>query len=256
MTVAGGNLLGTPEFMAPEQVLTPDAIDGRIDIYALGCVLYEMLTGVVPFQLARRGEFPSIEDAHALLDRIVNDKVEPITRSDVPAELARLIEDKLLAKVPNWRFQTMKEVQAGLEEIAQALPQPIVIRTGLISSPAIVVPPAPAVVATAVAAIADLSDQTVSRTLLSPGELAREVKALGKRWSLVNDDLVLDVHSRQMVKLASVINGIALIADEMEHPPQVSVAFPHLRVTIPKAMTVVDLVFAARVEAWLRDNGW
>jgi pterin-4a-carbinolamine dehydratase len=82
------------------------------------------------------------------------------------------------------------------------------------------------------------------------------VKALGKRWSLVHGDLLLDIYSRQMVKLGAVIGGIAAIADEMEHHPKLEVAFPHLRMTLPTAMTVVDLVFAARVEAWLRDNGW
>jgi pterin-4a-carbinolamine dehydratase len=97
---------------------------------------------------------------------------------------------------------------------------------------------------------------TVSRTQLSSGELLREVKALGKRWSLEHGDLHLDVYSRQMAKLASVIGGIAAISDEMEHFPKVQLAHPRLRVTIPTAMTVVDLVFAARVEAWLRDNGW
>jgi len=242
-TSAGGNLLGTPEFMAPEQVLTPDAIDCRADIYALGIVMYEMLTGRVPFALeTKRGEFPTVEEAHALLDRIINDKPEPITRPDVPAALVALIQDRLLAKVPKWRFQTMKEVQIGLEEVARALPQPIAFP----SKPEIVLPPP----------IADISDMTVSRTQLSSGELLREVKALGKRWSLEHGDLHLDVYSRQMAKLASVIGGIAAISDEMEHFPKVQLAHPRLRVTIPTAMTVVDLVFAARVEAWLRDNGW
>ncbi len=237
-TVAGGNLLGTPEFMAPEQVLTPEAIDGRVDIYALGCVLYEMLTGEVPFALEnRRGEFPSVEEAHALLDRIINDPPPPITRTDMPPALTALLFDKMLAKVPKWRCQTMKEVQAALEAVALALPHPITV-------------PAPEPMVTG------LSDHTVSRSKLSPGELEREVKALGKRWTLVRGDLVLDVYSRQMVKLAAVISGVAAIADEMEHHPKLEVAFPHLKLTIASAMATVDLVFAARVEAWLRDNGW
>jgi serine/threonine protein kinase len=247
-TTAGGNLLGTPEFMAPEQVLTPDAIDRRTDIYALGVVMYEMLTGRVPFALEnKRGEFPTVEEAHALLDRIINDKPAPITRPDVPAVLSTLIFDKLLAKVPKWRYQTMKEVQIGLEEVARVLAHPITI------------PPPPASPPTSserAPAITDISDTTVSRTLLSAGELQREVKALGKRWSLDQGNLHLDLYSRQMAKLASVIGGIAAISDEMDHVPTLQLVHPHLRVTIPTAMTVVDLVFAARVEAWLRDNGW
>jgi pterin-4a-carbinolamine dehydratase len=151
----------------------------------------------------------------------------------------------------------MKEVQAALEAVARALPHPITIAPPLVSNPAILVPPVAALATTAAdPVIANLSDQTVSRTQLSSGELAREVKALGKRWSLVHGDLLLDIYSRQMVKLGAVIGGIAAIADEMEHHPKLEVAFPHLRMTLPTAMTVVDLVFAARVEAWLRDNGW
>jgi eukaryotic-like serine/threonine-protein kinase len=239
-TAMGGNLLGTPEFMAPEQVLTPDAIDRRVDIYALGIVLYEMLTGSVPFALPRRGgEFPSVEEAHALLDRIINEKVQPIRRADVPVGLAEMIEDKLLAKNPKRRYQTMKEVQSALEALGRILPQPIPMAEA--------VPPA---------AIDKLSDQTVSRTQLPAAELAREVQQLGKRWTLENTDLVVEIHSHEMKKLAAVFVAAVAIADEMDLQPKVAIDVPRLRLTIPKATSVVDLVFAARVEAWLRDNGW
>jgi serine/threonine protein kinase len=238
-TAMGGNLLGTPEFMAPEQVLTPDTIDSRVDIYALGIVLYEMLTGVVPFALPRRnGEFPSVEEAHALLDRIINDKVPPIRRADVPVGLVEMIEEKLLAKNPKRRYQTMKEVQTALEAFGRVLPQPLTIA------------------AATAAAIDNISDQTVSRTQLAPAELAREVQQLGKRWALVEKDLVLEIYSREMKKLAEAFSAAAAFADEMEQQPKVAIDFPRMRLTIPKATAVVDLVFAARLEAWLRDNGW
>jgi serine/threonine-protein kinase len=241
-TAIGGNLLGTPEFMAPEQVLTPDSIDRRVDIYALGIVLYEMLTGSVPFALARRGgEFPTVEEAHALLDRIINEKAPPIRRADVPVGLAEMIEDKLLAKNPKRRYQTMKDVQSALEAFGRVLPQPISI-----PEPGVVVAPA----------IDKLSDQTVSRTQLAPAELAREVQQLGKRWTLADTDLVVDIYSREMKKLADAFSAAAAIADEMEQQPKVVIDFPRLRLTIPKATAVVDLVYAARIEAWLRDNGW
>ncbi len=244
-TALGGNLLGTPEFMAPEQVLTPDAIDHRADIYALGVVLYEMLTGNVPFALPRRGgDFPSVEEAHALLDRIINDKPPRIERTDLPVGLAEMIEDKLLAKNPRRRYQTMKDVQAALEAFGRILPQPIAIPVAR--------PPAPV----SDEDVKDLSDQTASRETIAPGDLAREVQQLGRRWSLAGEDLIAELHSREMSKLAEVVSAAATIADEMEMQPRVAIEYPRLRMTIAKVSTVVDLVFAARVEAWLRDHGW
>ena len=119
-TKVGGALMGTPEFMAPEQVLTPDAIDHRIDIYALGVVMYEMLTDNVPFAPDRRGGDITLEDTERLFERVLNDKPPPIKRADVPRALAQLVEEKLLAKVPKWRCATMADVQRELETIELA----------------------------------------------------------------------------------------------------------------------------------------
>jgi eukaryotic-like serine/threonine-protein kinase len=103
-----GILMGTPEFMAPEQITMPDLVDGRADIYALGVLLYEMLTARRPYVN---------DDPRVLLHRIVHEPPPPLGRR-VPASLEHLLFDKMLAKSRDQRIQTMREVKTILDEIA------------------------------------------------------------------------------------------------------------------------------------------
>jgi serine/threonine protein kinase len=236
-TARGGNLLGTPEFMAPEQVTTPDNIDHRVDIYALGVLLWEMMTGRVPFVLEKQND---IDAAHALLARVVNEPPPPIPVADAPPGLQALI-DRLLAKQPGDRYQTMAEVEAALGELAGA-PEPS--------------QPIPKTSRAVDREIADISDQTVSKSHLDRADLEREVAQLGRRWSLDGGGLALDLHDRRFTMLADVVAETGQIADEMELQPRITIEYPHLRLTIGDAASVVVLVFAARVEQWLREHGW
>jgi tRNA A-37 threonylcarbamoyl transferase component Bud32 len=106
-----GQLAGTPEFMAPEQVTMPDLVDGRADIYALGVLLYEMLSARCPHVN---------HDRRMLLQQIVHDPPAPLDRP-VPAELEDLLFDRLLAKSRDERIQTMRDVKAALDELATSL---------------------------------------------------------------------------------------------------------------------------------------
>ena len=100
-----GMVMGTPEFMAPEQITDPDSVDVRSDVYALGATLYEMLAG--------RRAFTN-DDPRTLLHRIVHTDPPEIDRPDLPRGLHDLVF-KLMAKNPDDRLQDMADVDAILD---------------------------------------------------------------------------------------------------------------------------------------------
>ncbi len=102
-----GMVMGTPEFMAPEQITSPASVDKRADIYALGVIMYEMLTARRPFS--------NDEDPRALMHRIVNNPPPPLQRNEVPHAMAEMIFNRLLAKDPADRYQSMMDVEAALD---------------------------------------------------------------------------------------------------------------------------------------------
>ncbi|CAN5864090.1 hypothetical protein BH11MYX2_BH11MYX2_26570 [soil metagenome] len=107
-----GTVMGTPEFMAPEQITDPASVDKRADIYALGVLIYEMLTARRPFS--------NDEDPRALMHRIVNNAPPPLQRPEVPHALGEMILNKMLAKNPADRYQSMMDVEAALDSFVTA----------------------------------------------------------------------------------------------------------------------------------------
>ena len=106
---SAGAVVGTCQYMAPEQA-TGRRVDGRADLYAVGCLLYTMLTGEPPFD----GSNPI-----DVLDQQLNDPPVPLRdlRADVPPDLHRLAGE-LLAKDPADRPATARSVQDRLTAIA------------------------------------------------------------------------------------------------------------------------------------------
>ncbi len=106
-----GQAIGTPDYIAPEQILDATSADTRADIYSLGGTLYHLLLGRPPFQA---GSLYDMYQAH------LSREAEPLNyvRSEVPDELASVVA-KMMAKEPSRRFQTPADVAAALTPFFQ-----------------------------------------------------------------------------------------------------------------------------------------
>ncbi|MDR3618287.1 MAG: protein kinase [Paludisphaera borealis] len=108
-----GAKLGTGAYMAPEQFRDPASVDVRADIYAFGVVLYEMLTGELPF----KGK------SLAALDRQHSSQPSPSAASAVPRPYKRLAGDvdaviqRCLMKDPGRRYPTILDLRAALRDV-------------------------------------------------------------------------------------------------------------------------------------------
>jgi len=128
LTEAGGEgltqtgiAIGTPTYMSPEQLEAGAQIDGRSDLYSLGCVLYEMLAGQPPF---------TGSSVQVIMARHVMDQVPSVrsARSEVP-ESVELAIARSLAKAPTDRFSTGEQFVSALTTPAAVTPpdQPVAV---------------------------------------------------------------------------------------------------------------------------------
>jgi len=110
LTVAGV-MMGTAEYMAPEQAYSADRVDARADIYAAGVMLYEMLAGVRPV---------AGEDARIIVLKVERGEVTPLVHAcpGVQPELAGLVHRAMAAK-PELRFESARAMRAALEAATQ-----------------------------------------------------------------------------------------------------------------------------------------
>ena len=107
---ATGTVIGTPRYMAPEQIASAHQSGAAADIYALGVVVYECLTGESPFAASDQGQ---------LLGAILQGRLEPLTsrRPDLSMELQAVIE-RAMARQPEDRYPTPRAMAEAFAEAA------------------------------------------------------------------------------------------------------------------------------------------
>jgi serine/threonine protein kinase len=106
---AGAKVAGTPHYMAPEQI-SSQGFDGRLDMYAVGCMAYELIVGHPPFAY---DELDQVLAAHLSETPVPPSKIKP--ERDIPPALERVIL-RCLEKDPNARYENMSELEAALCE--------------------------------------------------------------------------------------------------------------------------------------------
>ena len=128
LTVANNeNVLGTADYLAPEQALNSHTVDHRADLYGLGCTFYYLLTGRPPFSEG------------TLAQRIAKHQTEmPASvrtlRTDCPGELEGIVV-KMIQKDPAYRYQTAKDVAEVLEKFVARVPRGANVVAGLGETP-------------------------------------------------------------------------------------------------------------------------
>jgi serine/threonine-protein kinase len=173
---AANLVIGTPQYMSPEQCSQSGPIDARSDVYSLGVILFEMLAGRVPFT----GDSPTV-----IMMKQVQDDPPSVRdlRPDLPAGVGSLVK-KALAKQPIDRFQTAGEMyEALVTAVGEASD----------AAAATVVPPVADTVANAPVDVFadDLDEETVVRprdevTVVSPGEQTLRADQSGTQSSLAS----------------------------------------------------------------------
>ena len=109
--ITGSGALGTPLYMSPEQWKTPAGVDGRADVYSLGCIVFEMASGRPPFVASSVGEACALH---------MSEPVPPLRArvGSIPASIDAIVQ-RMLAKAPGDR-PTLRDVRAAFAELETA----------------------------------------------------------------------------------------------------------------------------------------
>lgn len=122
-----GTMMGTVDYVAPEQAVDSKKADSRADIYSLGCTLFYLLTGRATYS------------GQSMMAKLLAHRDSPIPwlteyRDDIPDDLDEVFQ-KMIAKLPENRYQTMTEVIEDLEKVQQRLSKSAKGKPKLVKSP-------------------------------------------------------------------------------------------------------------------------
>lgn len=194
---ATGALIGTPAYMSPEQALGQPG-DARSDIYSLGVLLYQMVTGELPFQA---------DTPLAVVMKHVNDAppMPVISNPEVPAELQEIIL-RAMAKDPDLRFQTAGDIAAALRTVDLAAGSSQTMTPPTIPPEPEAIGGASASLRTAVAAT-EVASPAIASTA---GQAVSAPTAKKKRspWLFAGGGLLLLIVAAAALGLAGIIPGI------------------------------------------------
>ena len=167
-----GAVMGTLDYIAPEQAMDSHDVDVRADLYSLGCTLYFLLTGKVPF--------PGGEALQKLLKHRLDEPV-PVEqlRRDVPPGVASVVR-KLMAKRPEDRYQTPAEAAAALASAAHGEGS-----TSATFLTAALPAPAPAAIEATVATAAGWSAMVADQTTVEGASPTRRRRTNGRSWGWI-----------------------------------------------------------------------
>jgi len=215
-----GLAIGTPGYMAPEQVMGHD-VDKRADVYAMGVLTFEMLTGRLPFVGSNR-----MEVAYATVNTPIPSAVK--INPNLPDELDALLQ-KVLAKDPGQRPQTVRELLAQMARLPQRRTSPpgvaAISPLAAAASPAggVAVLPRPATASNGpgpdttsmkiVAAAAPASPQAIIHgspiptPTAGPGSTIRTLELMGVRPARARGRFILNSHFSNFVHVARDVTG-------------------------------------------------
>lgn len=220
-----GAFIGTPAYMSPEQAASPSDVDERSEIYAVGAVLYHMLSAQPPYGTL---------DATQTLTRLLSGEPPRLgsLASSVPEGLAALVE-RAMSREPADRFATMKEFAAALEAYTGAETDQAVEQEARWLRPR-------AIIAVAIGAL--LAGLWAAAMAFEIGNSAGAFEQPWPDWALI----VLRVTPALAMALAAVVGLRSLVA-RWRSAPRVEALVTGLRRTLSVAVAALGILQAARL---------